>query len=434
MTRQREDCLRLVADRGWTVAAEFTDNDTSATTGTRHEYLRMLNAIRAGELDAVVTYDLDRLHRRPTELEEFITLADQHHLALATVGGDADLSTDSGRLFARIKGAVARAEVERKSARQQRAGLQRAQLGLPWGPRRPFGYQLGGMEIDEDEAELLREAYTALIAGASLRGIATAWVKAGVLTSTGAQWRAEQVHQALRNPRYAGFRAYRGEIVGPAAWPGIVDEATWRTAVAILTDPDRRVGPPRGRVHLLTGMLVCGRCGQAMGSGQATSTGARTYLCRPSNHLSRSGQPVDELVRAVVVGRLSRPDALDLFTDDQRPDVAKLRGEASTLRRRLDDVATEFADGELTASQLRTITDRLKGRLSKAETAMISASRAPVLADLLSEGGDVGARFDALSLDRRRAVISTLVTVTILPVNRGRGFDPSSVQIEWKTS
>lgn len=58
----------------------------------------MLADIRAGLVDAVVVWDLDRLHRRPIELEEFINLADEKHLALATVTGECDLSTHNGRL------------------------------------------------------------------------------------------------------------------------------------------------------------------------------------------------------------------------------------------------------------------------------------------------------------------------------------------------
>ena len=55
----------------------------------------------------MVVWELDRLYRRPMELEYFVDLADDKHVALASIGGDADLSTDNGRLFARIKGAVA---------------------------------------------------------------------------------------------------------------------------------------------------------------------------------------------------------------------------------------------------------------------------------------------------------------------------------------
>ena len=43
VARQLEDCRRLAADRGWTVAAEYVDNDISAYRGkTRPEYARML--------------------------------------------------------------------------------------------------------------------------------------------------------------------------------------------------------------------------------------------------------------------------------------------------------------------------------------------------------------------------------------------------------
>jgi Resolvase, N terminal domain len=75
----------------------------------------MLADIRNGKIQPVVAWHLDRLHRRPVELEDFIALADEKRVALATVTGDVDLSTDNGRLIVRLTGAVARAEVEQKS-------------------------------------------------------------------------------------------------------------------------------------------------------------------------------------------------------------------------------------------------------------------------------------------------------------------------------
>ena len=58
----------------------------------------MLADIREGRIGAVVAWDLDRLHRRPIELEAFMALADEKQLALATVSGDVDLSTRAGPL------------------------------------------------------------------------------------------------------------------------------------------------------------------------------------------------------------------------------------------------------------------------------------------------------------------------------------------------
>ena len=136
VARQREDCLALCADRGWT-PVEYVDNDTSASKGTRPAYTRMLGDVRAGKVGALVAWNLDRLYRQPRELEDLIDLADEHHLALATIGGETNLATDDGRLFARVKGAVARAEVDRKAARQKRSNDQRADRGMP--SRSPAG-------------------------------------------------------------------------------------------------------------------------------------------------------------------------------------------------------------------------------------------------------------------------------------------------------
>ena len=44
--RQREDCLRLAASRGWTVVAEYIDNNVSASKYSRKartQYLRLLD-------------------------------------------------------------------------------------------------------------------------------------------------------------------------------------------------------------------------------------------------------------------------------------------------------------------------------------------------------------------------------------------------------
>jgi hypothetical protein len=79
--RQREDCLALCNGRGWT-PREYVDNDKSATKGRWPAYETMLDDFRSGLIGAVVVWDLDRLHRRPLELEHFIALADEKHLAL----------------------------------------------------------------------------------------------------------------------------------------------------------------------------------------------------------------------------------------------------------------------------------------------------------------------------------------------------------------
>ena len=80
-----------------------------------------------------------------------------------------------------------------------------------------------------------------------------------------------------------------------------------------------------------------------------------------------------------MVGILSRPDAAELLTDDDRPDTEALRTEATALRARLDELATGFADGVVTRSQFRTATSRAKAKLATAEAQMADAGRVNVL-------------------------------------------------------
>ncbi|SDM01572.1 Site-specific DNA recombinase [Geodermatophilus siccatus] len=434
VARQREDCLKLCADRGWD-SVEYVDNDTSASSGRlRPAYARMLADVEAGHLDGVVAWDLDRLHRRPVELEHFIDLADRHRLALATVGGDADLSTDNGRLFARIKGAVARGEIERKSARQKRANRQRADLGMPPpGGRRAVGYEPGGRVLREREAALIRDGYRDVLAGSSLRAVAARWNAAGFTTAVGGAWRPDGVRYVLRNPRNAALVVHCGEEVRHGAWPPIVPEATYRAAVALLDDPTRRTTPDTSRRYLLSGLARC-HCGAAVLTGR-TQHGQRTYRCsRSRGHLSRGAQPIDDLVIAVVVERLSRRDAADLFAaPHSSSNATALREDAAALRARLDELADLFADGKITAAQLTRGTERAQQSLEAVQARLADAGRVSVLGELLA-AGDVRAVWDGLDLDRRRAVVDALLIVSLLPPGRGaRHLDPATVQIHWRT-
>lgn len=247
VTRQREDCLALCEAKGWT-PVEYTDNDTSASTGKRRAaYERMLTDIRDGAIGAVIAWDLDRLHRRPIELEAFMALADEKHLALATVSGDVDLSTAQGRLVVRLAGSVAAHEVEHKRARQLRAAQQKAQSGKPkW--RSAFGYlpYTGSKEADDGTrtpdpatAPLVARVYAHVIAGGSISDGARMLNEAGAFGLNEKPWTPSTLSLFLRSPRNAGLRDHHGEIVGKGTWPGLVDESTWRTVQSILSAPGR---------------------------------------------------------------------------------------------------------------------------------------------------------------------------------------------------
>lgn len=429
--RQREDCLKLCSERGWTVAHQYSDNDVSATSSRpRPAYQAMLAAVQRGDAEVIVAWHVDRLTRKLTELEALIDLSARTGVRIATVTGDLDLTTDAGRLVGRILASVARGEVERKGARQKRAQQQAAQQGRPAGGRRPFGYDVTGAHVLKEEARHIPPAYQTLLEGGSLKGIARRWNDAGIWTSRGNPWTHSTVRRTLQNPRYAGKRAYRGEVVGPATWPAIIDEETFEAARALLALPERRTTTGTARLYLLPGLALCWCC-STVASGR-TRHNKRTYNCRAVKHLSRAAEPIDELVQAIIVERLSRPDAVELLSEPSTPDLGVYRARAQAIRERLDDLATGLEEGLLTLTAVRKSSDRLRVELAATEARMHNATHADVLGPLVTSG-DVAATWDKLDLKQKRSAVDALVTVTLLAPKRGRQeFDPESVRIEWK--
>lgn len=436
--RQREDCAALARKLGWEVVAVHADNDMSASNGKpRPGYRALLADLGAGRATAVLAWHTDRLHRSPRELETYVDLCERQGVVTHTVkAGEIDLAHPAGRAVARTLGAWARYEIEHKAERTRRAQLQAAQAGRWLGGRLPFGWRpgtAGSVVLDPAPAREIREASRALLAGASLGGTVADLNRRGVLTATGRLWSYTALRQVLTRPRNAGLVDFHGEVVGRSPWPPIVGEDTWQAVTALLGDPARRRSTTNRVRWLLAGIARCGVCGGPLrtastASNRRTGTTRTIYRC----HVARAAEPVDDLVARVVVGRLSRPDAIDLLADQDTPDLDRLRDEAAATRAQLDEAAALYADGGMTAGQLRIATDRLRDRLRHTERQMVASTRADVLADLAG-AADVQARWAALSLARRRAVVAALVTVTILPSGRrGTAFDPELVRIEWK--
>jgi len=437
--RQRTECRALAKRKGWKNLAEYADNDCSASNPRkpRPEYRRLLADMEAGRITAVIAWDLDRLHRRPIELERFIQIADAKQIALATVSGDVDLATPQGRMIAGIMANVARHEVEHKAARQIAAAKQMATSGAPkW--RNAFGYT-ADHQPHPVEAELVREGYETILGGGSLSGLAREWNAKGYYGRNGKPWTASTLSLFMRSPRNAGLRAHNDIIVGPGTWPPLVDESTWRATQAVLDDPARKPGPKTVRRHFLTGVLRCGKCadGGRM-SGYQGPKGQERYRCWKCLGVAVSKPDTEDLIRGIVAERLARPDAKALLIDRDAPDLDRLTAEANTIRARRVELATEFADGELTAAELRAARERLNTKLDAIESKMSDAAVKRVFADIPLGTDRVYAAFARLDPDRQRAIINVLLTATVMPVGRGHRprdgsrFDPERIAIEWQ--
>jgi DNA invertase Pin-like site-specific DNA recombinase len=449
--RQLEDCRVLAERLGFDPVTEYVDNSRSAMSGPRPAFEQMLDDVAAGKIRAVVVWGTDRLYRRMTDLERLVSALGGIPVH-SVMSGDVDLSNADGKLRARLMGSVAQHESEKKGERVARAAEQRARDGRPSGD---LGYgwrRIDGdtYELHPDEAQVVREVVERLTAGETLDGLCRDLNARGIPSPgaghrrryrspenpDGTLWVPSGLRKTALRPSNAALRVHRGEIVGAAVWPAIITEAQHRRVVEVLTDPRRRSnGGTAVRRHLLSfGIGLCGVCGSRL--RVSPKGGHPLYVCdAPSGCVGRRQERVDEFVEAVVVERLKRPDAADLFTAPQvvgvDPDSIE---RLARLRERLDDAAARYADGKIDGDQLEVITRKLRPQIDEAERQArpVTATPIPDAARRLAGKRDARAVWDRLDVLTKRAVLEALgVTVTINKTRQGPGFDPESVVIGW---
>ena len=192
--------------------------------------------IKAGLIDKVLVWHPDRLHRRVTELSEYIDIVTANNVDTETVmAGEWDLSGASGKMVAKIIAVVSEQESEHKAERIKAAYKQMNLNGIPYGSgRRTFGYVADRTALNEPEAEALRQVAGLVVNGGSLYGAAK-WLNAhGFTTTAGKQFYGSAVRDLLLNPRLAGYATHNTlnhegkrvksnrKVVGRAQWLSLI--------------------------------------------------------------------------------------------------------------------------------------------------------------------------------------------------------------------
>ncbi len=452
--RQRADCLRLVEAKGWDLVHDgdsdtFTDNDISGAKDytERAAFGRMIRAIEAGKVDAVVAYTQARIYRDAAKFLEFCEILKSSGVETVALVADADVNPNGSLFVATVIAAKDAEERRRTSELISRKMTEKAEAGQWHGGPRPFGYGQPPVddsdeakrasiarynEINEAEATLLKLAAEKILDGGSLRSIAKDWRTRGIKSTRGGNITETMIQRTLCKPRIAGLIEHKGEVLGQAQWPAILDVPTWEQVKTILTDPSRRV-PKSNKDYILRGVLKCGRCGRMLTPDRGR------YLCSSNlgcGRLSLSQRLYEPRILAMIVPMADSPELRNVIQAADAGDYAEAQAlrvsiaeDRKTLQQIEDDYYIETA---LDRPSFLRLSKSIKQQMEQKEAQLQTFQSRSALGHL---GGDVMSHWHSMDADDQRAILLSLVDCIEVKPSESPGrttIDMSRIRFEWK--
>lgn len=347
----------------------------------------------------MIVWHLDRLYRKPRELEQLLDLLYVRPIRVESVqGGSFDLNRHEGRLFARQLVAFANYESGHRGARVARAQQHRARNGLLHGGSH-YGYH-GNGGLHPVESSVVRRVVNDYLIGLSPTVIARALTIEGVPAPRTDRWRATTVRNILDSDRlhqrrwdHAGVQ----EVIG--AWERLLTLDESALVQVSLLMPRRDAA--RSSNSLLGGILRCQQCDRRMVAG-VTSNGKHVYRCLTATlrcHSPRlAADGLDAEVEAAALTRLATA------TRSNPPCPHRLLERVREGRLQLAALATSFGSGRLDHAEFLTRRRHFAGDLDQAGSDLTLHNRARILA---LRPAELRRRWASLSF--RRAVVCALL-------------------------
>lgn len=444
---QEKDGRSYAARLGWGIGHVIVENDTSAfirkrirlpdgsyaLRTVRPGFRQALELLATAQADGLVAIDLDRVARDPRDLEDLIDVVEarQPRIPCESVSGSLRLANDADITMARVMVAINNKSSRDTSRRTRRRHEDLAEQGkFGGGGIRAYGYERDGMTIVEHEAKVIGWMAARILDDEwSMSRVASDLTARGIPTATGRKrWSARSVQSILAGPRIAGLRRFRGEIVGEAVWPAILDRDVWervRAELAARADGGRQNKLKRW----LTGVLICDLCERPLIGSVATAGGHR-YWCNTirggCGKIAISAEAAeDEIEQQMLTYLGDRRVLARLRAARETANAADLRAQLAGDEEQLVELARMWARNEMGLREYKEARVLIDARLRETQgLLMVSAPRA--VREILA-AGDVRAAWHGLGPTDRRDVVLALVRyyrVLPHPADRPRRFDP----------
>src|SRR3954451_6610496 len=154
---QREACeayIKSQAHEGWRlIPGRYDDGAFSGASLDRPALQQLLADVRAGRIDIVLVYKVDRLTRSLADFARLIELFDAHDVSFVSVTQSFNTSSSMGRLTLNVLLSFAQFERELIGERVRDKVAASKRKGLWVGGSIPLGYQVDNRKLMVDEAE-----------------------------------------------------------------------------------------------------------------------------------------------------------------------------------------------------------------------------------------------------------------------------------------
>ncbi len=362
-----EACEAYIASQrheGWqALPTAYDDGGLSGGTLERPAMQRLLADIRAGRVDLVVVYKVDRLTRSLNDFAKIVEVFDAHGASFVSVTQQFNTTTSMGRLtlnmllsFAQFEREVTGERIRDKIAASKRKGM--------WmGGVVPLGYDVRDrrLEINEAEAATVRHIFARYLALGSVDNLAQELAADGIY-SKARPWMADArmqggkvlargaLYTLLQNRLYRGEVAHRGQV-HPGQHIAIIDEALWDAVQARLSANrvERVIRQDAAALSLLAGLLYDAD-GQRLVPTHANNAGKRyRYYVSQALLKGKRGRPSP----ARVAQRIPAGEIEALVID-------RIKRWLGTPRNVLTAMATDARTSQQALVQAKQLTERWK--------------------------------------------------------------------------
>jgi site-specific DNA recombinase len=308
---QRESCEAYVASQraeGWMLVADrYDDGGFSGGTLERPALKRLLADVKAGKIDVIIVYKIDRLSRSMLDFLNLVELFERHGVTFVSVTQSFNTKDAMGRMALNILVTFAQFERELIGERIRDKVAASRKKGIWMGGWTPLGYEVRDRKliIHEADAERVRSIFRRFTQLKSATLLARELVAAGVRNRYGHLLDKGVLYKLLNNRVYIGEAVHKGTSY-PGEHEAIIDRDLWDQVHDILKEsPRKRAGRARAQTPAPLKGLLFGPDGAAMSPTHTRKSGRlyRYYISQTTMKRGGSESPV-RLVPAAEIERI----------------------------------------------------------------------------------------------------------------------------------